>query len=43
MRYFGTIIRIAIMAMRSKLEALGVDVAKDWLDIFNGEMVDRVE
>ncbi len=31
------------MAMRSKLEALGVDVAKDWLDIFNGETVVRVD
>ena len=31
------------MAMKSKLEALGVDVAKDWLDIFNGETLVRVD
>jgi transposase len=31
------------MAMRTKLESLGVDVAKDWLDIFNGEEVVRVD
>jgi transposase len=29
--------------MQSKLEALGVDVAKEWLDIFNGETVVRVD
>jgi transposase len=31
------------MAMRSKLTALGVDVAKDWLDIFDGETVVRMD
>jgi len=31
------------MAMRSELEVLGIDVAKDWLDIFNGETVVRVD
>ncbi len=31
------------MAMRTKLESLGVDVAKDWLDIFDGKTVVRVD
>ena len=31
------------MAMLTRLESLGVDVAKDWLDIFDGQTVVRVE
>jgi transposase len=31
------------MAMQTKTDGLGIDVGKDWLDIFNGDTVERVE
>jgi len=31
------------MAMQTKTNGLSIDVAKDWLDIFNGDTVERVE